>query len=139
MKRLILLLILALAMVSAGAQSVKKGDANGDNIVNANDVTEVANAMMGNPSDKYIRDNADANSDAIVNAADVVTIINIILNRNLRLVLLKKDGNVLKFDIADKPKVTYSGNDLVLTTSKTTVQLPVYLLQKISFEDSSSE
>ena len=133
------MLILALAMVSAGAQSVKKGDANGDQVVDAKDVTEVSNALMGNPSGKYIKDNADANSDAKVNAADVVTIINMILNNNLRLVLLKKDGTVLKFDIADKPKVSYSGNDLVLTTTKTTVQLPVYLLQKISFEISSSE
>ena len=133
------MLILALAMVSAGAQSVKKGDANGDQVVDAKDVTEVSNALMGHPSGKYIKDNADANSDAKVNAADVVTIINMILNNNLRLVLLKKDGTVLKFDIADKPKVSYSGNDLVLTTTKTTVQLPVYLLQKISFEKSSSE
>ena len=126
-------------MVSAGAQSVRKGDANGDQVVDAKDVTEVSNALMGNPSDKYIKVNADANSDEKVNAADVVTIINMIFTANLRLVILKKDGTVLKFDVADKPKVSYSGNDLVLTTTKTTVQLPVYLLQKISFEISSSE
>lgn len=133
------MLILALTMVSAGAQNVKKGDANGDQVVDAKDVTEVSNALMGNPSDKYIKVNADANSDEKVNAADVVTIINMIFTANLRLVILKKDGTVLKFDVADKPKVSYSGNDLVLTTTKTTVQLPVYLLQKISFEKSSSE
>lgn len=133
------MLILALTMVSAGAQNVKKGDANGDQVVDAKDVTEVSNALMGNPSDKYIKVNADANSDEKVNAADVVTIINMIFTANLRLVILKKDGTVLKFDVADKPKVSYSGNDLVLTTTKTTVQLPVYLLQKISFENSSSE
>ena len=133
------MLILVLAMVSAGAQNVKKGDANGDQVVDAKDVTEVSNALMGNPSDKYIKVNADANSDEKVNAADVVTIINMIFTANLRLVILKKDGIVLKFDVADKPKVSYSGNDLVLTTTKTTVQLPVYLLQKISFENSSSE
>jgi hypothetical protein len=133
------MLILALAMVSAGAQNVKKGDANGDQVVDAKDVTEVSNALMGNPSDKYIKVNADANSDEKVNAADVVTIVNMIFTANLRLVILKKDGTVLKFDVADKPKVSYSGNDLVLTTTKTTVQLPVYLLQKISFENSSSE
>lgn len=126
-------------MVSAGAQNVKKGDANGDQVVDAKDVTEVSNALMGNPSDKYIKVNADANSDEKVNAADVVTIINMIFTANLRLVILKKDGTVLKFGVADKPKVSYSGNDLVLTTTKTTVQLPVYLLQKISFEKSSSE
>ena len=133
------MLILALAMVSAGAQSVRKGDANGDQVVDAKDITEVSNALMGNPSDKYIKDNADANSDEKVNAADVATIINMIFTANLRLVILKKDGTVLKFDVADKPKVSYSDNDLVLTTTKTTVQLPVYLLQKISFEKSSSE
>ena len=133
------MLILALAMVSAGAQSVKKGDANGDQVVDAKDITEVSNALMGNPSGKYIKDNADANSDEKVNAADVATIINMIFTANLRLVILKKDGTVLKFDVADKPKVSYSSNDLVLTTTKTTVQLPVYLLQKISFEISSSE
>ena len=133
------MLILALTMVSAGAQNVKKGDANGDQVVDAKDVTEVSNALMGNPSDKYIKVNADANSDEKVNAADVVTIINMIFTANLRLVILKKDGTVLKFDVADKPKVSYSDNDLVLTTTKTTVQLPVYLLQKISFEKSSSE
>lgn len=133
------MLILALAMVSAGAQNVKKGDANGDQVVDAKDITEVSNALMGNPSGKYIKDNADANSDEKVNAADVATIINMIFTANLRLVILKKDGTVLKFDVADKPKVSYSDNDLVLTTTKTTVQLPVYLLQKISFEKSSSE
>ena len=133
------MLILALAMVSAGAQSVRKGDANGDQVVDAKDITEVSNALMGNPSGKYIKDNADANSDEKVNAADVATIINMIFTANLRLVILKKDGTVLKFDVADKPKVSYSDNDLVLTTTKTTVQLPVYLLQKISFEKSSSE
>lgn len=126
-------------MVSAGAQSVRKGDANGDQVVDAKDITEVSNALMGNPSGKYIKDNADANSDEKVNAADVATIINMIFTANLRLVILKKDGTVLKFGVADKPKVSYSDNDLVLTTTKTTVQLPVYLLQKISFEKSSSE
>ena len=142
MKRLLLLLIFALAMVSAGAQSVKKGDANGDKIVDANDVTEVSNAMAGNPSNKYIKDNADANSDTNVDVADIVMIVGIILDSNSsirRLVISKKDGTVVTIDLADKPKVTYSGNDLVLTTSKTTLQLPVYLLQKISFDDGLSE
>jgi len=35
--------------------------------------------------------------------------------------------------------VSYSGNDVVLTTTKTSVQLPVYLLQKISFDDGGSK
>lgn len=144
MKRVFLVLIIALATVSAGAQSVKKGDANGDKIVDANDVIEVSNAMMDKASDNYIRDNADANSDKDVNIADIVMIVGMILNGDTnssarQLVISKKDGTVVSIDLADKPKVTYSGNELVLTTTKTTIQLPVYLLQKISFEKSSNE
>ena len=51
------------------------------------------------------------------------------------MVLTKKDGSVVKFDFADNPVVTYSGNDLVITTSKTKAQFPVYLLDKLSFSD----
>jgi hypothetical protein len=62
------------------------------------------------------------------------------VEENGRTILLtKKDGSVEAFDFADKPVVRYSGNDLVLTTSKTSVQLPVYLLQKISFDDGGSK
>ena len=48
--------------------------------------------------------------------------------------IYQKDGNVAKFAFTEKPVVTYSGSDLVLTTSKTSVQYPIYLLQKIGFD-----
>ena len=46
----------------------------------------------------------------------------------------QKNGTVITFAFMEKPKVTYSGSDLVLTTTKTSVTYPVYLLQKIVFD-----
>ena len=46
----------------------------------------------------------------------------------------QQDGTVAKFAFTEKPVVTYSGSELVLTTTQTTVQYPIYLLKKISFE-----
>ena len=43
------------------------------------------------------------------------------------------DGQVVTFAFTEKPVVTYSGNDLVLTTTKTSVQYPIYKLRKIDF------
>lgn len=48
--------------------------------------------------------------------------------------IYQKDGQVAKFAFSEKPVVTYSGNDLVLTTSKTSVQYPIYMLQKVAFD-----
>jgi hypothetical protein len=55
------------------------GDANGDDIVNAADIVEVVNYIMGNPSEKFNKGGADANGDGVVNAADIVLIVNIIM------------------------------------------------------------
>jgi hypothetical protein len=57
------------------------GDANGDNIVNAADIVEVVNYIMGSPSGKFNEKSADANGDGVVNAADIVTIVNIIMGQ----------------------------------------------------------
>lgn len=48
--------------------------------------------------------------------------------------IYQKDGQVTKFAFTENPVVTYSGNDVVLTTTKTTVQYPIYMLQKIAFD-----
>ena len=56
-----------------------KGDANGDGTVNAADIVEVVNFIMGNQSEKYDEMGADANGDGTVNAADIVTIVNMIM------------------------------------------------------------
>jgi hypothetical protein len=55
------------------------GDANFDGIVNAADIVEVVNYIMGSPSDKLFLKAADLNSDGTVNAADIVAIVNLIM------------------------------------------------------------
>ena len=56
------------------------GDVNGDGLVNAADVVEVANAIMGKPSDCIQTEKADVNGDGIVNTADIVKITSIIFS-----------------------------------------------------------
>lgn len=143
MKRLLFLLSLVLTAAAVSAQDIIKGDANNDKTVDSKDVTEVENHILNQASGNFVFQNADVNSDNVVNAADIVGILNIIIDKMSvhynRLLLTKKDGSVEAFDFADKPVVRYSGNDLVLTTSKTSVQFPVYLLKKISFDDGGSK
>lgn len=52
------------------------GDVNGDNILDAADLLEVMNYIMGNPSAYVNQWNADINGDGIVNIADIIQIIN---------------------------------------------------------------
>lgn len=49
--------------------------------------------------------------------------------------IYQKDGQVVAFAFSEKPVVSYDGNNLVLTTTKTTVQFPIYLLKKLQFDD----
>ena len=58
------------------------GDANFDGIVNAADIVEVVNYIMGAPSDKFFEKAADLNGDGTVNAADIVAIVNLIMGSN---------------------------------------------------------
>lgn len=48
--------------------------------------------------------------------------------------IYQTDGNITKFAFTEKPVVTYSNNELVLTTTSTSVQFPIYLLKKLAFE-----
>lgn len=57
----------------------KKGDANGDNTVNAADIVEVVNYIMENPSVKFNKTASDMNKDGEVNDADIKQIVNIIM------------------------------------------------------------
>ena len=63
------------------ANARKAGDANGDDYINASDIVEVVNAIMGTPSEKFIPEAADVNGDGYLNAADIVEIVNIIMKR----------------------------------------------------------
>lgn len=46
----------------------------------------------------------------------------------------QRDGQVASFAFSEKPVVTYADNQLVITTTKTSVQYPLYMLQKIGFQ-----
>ena len=57
----------------------KKGDANGDSIVNAADIVEVVNYILGNPSEKFNYAAANVNNDNVVNSEDIEQIVNIVM------------------------------------------------------------
>lgn len=48
--------------------------------------------------------------------------------------IYRTDGQVAMFAFADRPEVTYTATDLVLTTTQTTVQYPIAQLKKVQFE-----
>lgn len=54
------------------------GDVNGDNNVDATDVTETEKYILGVPLVSFNKDAADVNGDGVVNAADIVEIVKII-------------------------------------------------------------
>lgn len=53
--------------------------------------------------------------------------------------ICQKDGQTATFAFSEKPVISYSGNDLVMTTTKTVVSYPVYLLAKIAFDTAWEE
>ena len=55
------------------------GDANGDGKIDAKDIVEIVNYMMGKESKDFYFKAADANKDGKVDIADIVTIVNTIL------------------------------------------------------------
>ena len=59
------------------------GDANGDGKVDAADIVDIVNYMMGKPTStgKFYERVADVNGDNCVNIADIVTIANIIMGK----------------------------------------------------------
>lgn len=58
----------------------EKGDANGDGVVNAADIVDVVNHLMGKPTStgEFYDSAADVNGDGIVNIADVVCLVTLI-------------------------------------------------------------
>ena len=58
------------------------GDANGDGEVDANDIVDVMNYMMGNPTPTGIFnvEAADMNKDGVINFADIIQIVNKVLS-----------------------------------------------------------
>ena len=56
-----------------------KGDANRDNNVDSDDISEIANAIVGKPSNRYKKEAADINNDRNVDAIDITELIDLLL------------------------------------------------------------
>ena len=79
MKKLLLVSFLCLLAVGAWANS-NKGDVNGDNKIDVEDVVGIVNKILEEPADDFIEANADVNGDGKIDVDDVVAVVNIILN-----------------------------------------------------------
>lgn len=60
---------------------LKKGDANGDGNVDATDIADIVNSMMGKEPENFNIMNADMNGDGVINIADIIQITNQILSK----------------------------------------------------------
>ena len=58
------------------------GDANGDGIINVNDITAIATYILNGFLDNFDQIYADANRDGIINVNDITTIASIILGKS---------------------------------------------------------
>jgi len=57
----------------------RMGDVNGDEAINAADIAETINAIMGRHSGVFDKTAADLNGDGVINAADIIIIVNKIM------------------------------------------------------------
>lgn len=53
--------------------------------------------------------------------------------------IYQKTGNVVSYSFNEKPVVTYSGGDIVLTTASVTVNYPLAALDKFTFTDTPTD
>lgn len=81
--------VLSLMAVSSRAQSLLKGDANGDGEVDISDVVFVVNKIL---SDDSYQTSCDVNGDDVVDISDVINLVNVVLKGNNSL-LCCPDGN----------------------------------------------
>ena len=78
-----ILLLIGITQVNVLAGEVNYyGDANGDGNVNAGDIVEIVNSIMGKPSYLFDTDLADINDDGCINIADIVGITNVIIGKD---------------------------------------------------------
>lgn len=62
--------------------NVIKGDVNNDGFINANDIVDIINYIMGKSPKKFYKEAADMNNDNVINIADIIMIANNILAAN---------------------------------------------------------
>ena len=61
-----------------GSTIIITGDANNNGVLEVDDITEIANYLMGKPSEHFNISAADVNGDGIVNVADIVALVALI-------------------------------------------------------------
>jgi hypothetical protein len=62
--------------------SYKKGDANGDGVIDVEDIVAIVNYILGSPASNFIPEAADYNSDNLIDVEDIVGVVNSIMNGN---------------------------------------------------------
>lgn len=90
-------------------RDVVKGDANGNGIVEVNDVLEIANYILGKPSDKFVFDRANVNGDKKVDATDLVAVVNIVKTAKNNTRGMFKPAGMLKSTSNDVPITSQDG------------------------------
>ena len=112
------------------------GDANGDGDVNVTDIVEIVNAIMNNPSTRFVRDAADLNGDGEINVTDIVRVVNIIMSANHahRRSMLAGIANVDQLTLTSNDNKTFS---LLLDNQNKYVasQFDVYLPSGMTLKD----
>ena len=98
--------------ISVSTNSYKKGDANGDGVVDVADVVAVVNYILGKASDNFNEAAANINGDEVVDVADVVGIVNIILGKSYA----RGDEAVLD-EFTDNDRLRLTKSDRLLTIS----------------------
>lgn len=77
---------LYLTQLKTSSQTFIYGDANGDNIVNVQDIIVLVNYILNGGDDQWAEDNGynlaamDINQDGIINILDVVATVDFIVN-----------------------------------------------------------
>lgn len=51
-----------------------------------------------------------------------------------RLVIWQKDGTKVSYDLDERPKTTFTAEDLVITTAKATISYPLAKIQRYTYE-----
>ena len=103
------------------------GDTNEDRIIDIADVNAVINTMLGKDglTDTQLR-NADCNHDGRVDIADVNAVINLMIGKGyahadpMSLVVETRDGARDVFPLADQPRLSFSGEELLVESQYTT-------------------
>ena len=64
-----------------------------------------------------------------------VTSFSVFVSAQNTITIHQKDGQKVSFGFAEKPVITYTDNDLVVTTTQTELQYPLTSVSKLTFSD----